>query len=200
MSPIEERVLSEVVGLFNSRTAAARAVDELFSRGYDATNVGYIDRHRDQSSQVVTEVGDEGTSEYTESVGEAAAKGAAGGAMGGAAVGAGAGLLASAGMLVVPGIGPFLAAGTLAATLGGAAAGVAGGAVLGGAAGAILGAATSDPANAEDDTSSYYREGVERGGSLVTVEVMDGQENEPAGIMRTAGAEKVDVYGGAGWM
>jgi hypothetical protein len=45
-------------------------------------------------------------------------------------------------MLVIAGIGPFLAAGTVAATLGAAAAGGAGGAVIGGAVGAIFGAAT----------------------------------------------------------
>src|SRR5690606_3413186 len=95
------------------------------------------------------------------------AKGAAGGAAGGAAVGAGAGLLASAGMLAIPGIGPFLAAGTLASTLGAAAAGAAGGAAIGGAAGAIFGD------DDDDEKSTYYRTGVDEGGSLVTVDLPD---------------------------
>jgi hypothetical protein len=137
----------------------------------------------------------------TGDIGHEAAKGAGGGAIGGAAVGAGAGLLASAGMLVIPGIGPFLAAGTLAGTLGAAAAGAAGGAALGGAAGAIFGAsANHEEVDLTDDTSAYYRQGLTQGNALVTVDVSDGSENEVAVILREAGAEKVDVYGDTGWI
>lgn len=194
--------MTQVVGLFDSRRAAEGAVDELYSLGYDATNVGYVDRRRDESGEVITDdaYADDAYVVDTGSAGEEAAKGAGGGAVGGAVVGAGAGLLASAGLLLVPGIGPFLAAGTLAGTLGATAAGAAGGAVLGGAAGAIFGAVSEDGTSAHDDISTHYRQGVDRGSSLVTVEVMDGREDEAAEILRAAGAEKVDVYGDEGWM
>jgi hypothetical protein len=191
--------MTEVVGLFDNRIDAERAVADLYALGYDETNVGYVDRSVDEADLDAThdpyaDVDDTGT------VGEETAKGAGGGAIGGAAVGAGAGLLASAGMLLVPGIGPFLAAGTLAATLGATAAGAAGGAVVGGAAGAIFGAAEGDDDYADDETSMTYREGVTSGGSLVSVNVMDGAETAAADAMRAAGATKVDVYGEGGWV
>lgn len=188
--------MSEVVGLFPSREAAERATERLYSLGYDADNVGYIDRHRDESGEIITDPDYrvDTDADRTGDAGEEAAKGAAGGAIGGAAVGAGAGLLASAGLVLIPGIGPFLAAGTLAGTLATTAIGGAGGAVLGGAAGAIFGAAT------DDETSVAYREGVERGDSLVSVDVIDGRENEVAQVLRDAGASRVDFYGDTGWM
>lgn len=133
-------------------------------------------------------------------MGDEAVKGAAGGALGGAAVGTGAGLLASAGLLVVPGIGPFLAAGTLAGTLGAAAAGAAGGAAIGGVAGAIFGAGEDDGMAREDETSAHYREGVDRGEALVTVDVTDGGEQQVAGVLREIGANRVDVFGDEGWL
>lgn len=190
--------MTEVVGLFDSRAEAEMAVDRLYGMGYDAGRVGFLDRQRDEGGQVVTDGNDEyGRSaadhDDTGTTSEEAAKGAAGGAVGGAAVGAGAGLLASAGMLLIPGIGPFLAAGTLAGTLAATAAGAAGGAALGGVAGAIMGAST------DDETSAHYRQGVDRGDSLVTVTVMEGQENEAADQLRMAGASKVDIHDGSGW-
>lgn len=194
--------MSEVVGLFNSRMDAEMAVDQLFSLGYDASSVGYVDRQRDETGEFITEEAYNDTYDDTGSVGEEAAKGAGGGAVGGAAVGAGAGLLASTGMLLVPGIGPFLAAGTLAATLGATAAGAAGGAIVGSAAGAIFGAAEgSDDADIYDDeTTAAYREGVYQGGTMVTVNVLDGREDEAADALRAVGATKVDVYGDTGWI
>lgn len=192
--------MSEVIALFSTRTEAERATDELLARGYDPERVGYLDRYRDESGQVITDeelldrdVYDEGD------VVDEATKGAAGGAVGGAAVGAGAGLLASAGLLVVPGLGPFLAAGTLAATLGTAMVGAAGGGVLGGAAGAIFGAA-DDNDHVHHQTSEIYREGVTRGRALVSVDTDDADAMETANLLRAAGAEQVNVFGDDGWL
>ena len=173
----------EVVGLFATRMDANKAIDSLDSMGFDAKAVGYLDKRRDDDFDI-----DAGPSKAVDE----GAKGAAGGAVGGAAVGAGAGLLASAGLVLVPGIGPFLAAGTLLGTLGATAAGAAGGAVLGGAAGTIFGSAT-------DEHSTHYREGIEDGGSLVTVAVDDGSTTQVASILRDAGAKKVDIHGETGW-
>lgn len=201
--------MTEVVGLFPDRMAAEAALDRLHESGYDEGTIGFADRHRDETGQVVSDdiliedpyetarTGDspiDDSYDRTEDAGSEAAKGAAGGAIGGAAVGAGAGILASAGLLLVPGIGPFLAAGTLAGTLGATAAGAAGGAVVGGAAGAIFGAADGD------ETASYYREGVDRGGALVTVQAADEDRVEVAAILERSGAQRVDVHSDRGWM
>jgi len=103
--------------------------------------------------------------------------------------------LASAGLLLVPGFGPFLAAGTLAATLGGAGIGATGGGMVGGVTGAILGAVEDD----DDEISRFYREGVAQGQALVSVDVEEADAMEVASLLRATGADRVDVYGDEGW-
>ena len=170
--------MTEVVALFANRADAESAVRSLESMGFDAETMGYLNRHEeDRDFDMDTDLESE------------AAKGAAGGAVGGAAVGAGAGLLAATGVALIPGIGPFLAAGTLLGTLGATAAGAAGGAVLGGAAGAIFGDDADD-----DEYATYYREGVEEGGSLITVHVDDDMSDRVQSTLRDMGAKRVDVH------
>ena len=82
----------------------------------------------------------------------------------GGVVGGGAGLLAGLGLLAIPGLGPVVAAGWLAATAVGAAAGAA----AGGLVGALVGAGVSDT------DAHVYSELVRRGGTLVSARVADG--------------------------
>lgn len=91
------------------------------------------------------------------------AEGAGTGAGIGAGLGGAAGLLAGLGLLAIPGLGPVVAAGWLAATAVGAAAGA--------ATGGIVGALTEAGVSKED--ASRYAEGVRRGGTLVTARVPD---------------------------
>jgi hypothetical protein len=91
------------------------------------------------------------------------AAGAGTGAGIGGAVGGGAGLLAGLGLLAIPGLGPVVAAGWLAATAVGAAAGAA----TGGLVGALVGAGVSD------SDAHVYSESVRRGGTLVSARVKD---------------------------
>jgi hypothetical protein len=126
-----------------------------------------------------------------------AASGAGTGAGIGAVVGGGAGLLAGLGMLAIPGIGPVVAAGWLAATLAGAAAGAGVGAVSGG----IIEAMTTAGVTHED--AHLYAEGVRRGGTLVTARV---DENRAAAVEEIMGRHRsVDpdsrgrVYRDGGW-
>lgn len=91
------------------------------------------------------------------------AEGAGTGAGIGAGLGGAAGLLAGLGLLAIPGLGPVVAAGWLAATAVGAAAGA--------ATGGIVGALTE--AGVSDDDATLYAEGVRRGGTLVTARVAD---------------------------
>ncbi|HET9260542.1 MAG TPA: hypothetical protein VFP42_10495 [Acidimicrobiia bacterium] len=193
--------MSEVVGLFPSQHQAQDAVDRLTDLGYDAGTVGYVDRHRDQGGEIVTDpdhFDDDHDMEHHE-VAEEAGKGAAGGAIGGAAVGAGAALLASAGLVLIPGVGPFLAAGTIAGVLGSTAVGAAGGAVLGGATGAIFGA-VEEHEHADHDTSRHYRERVSEGDAMVSVDADSMETAKVADVMRQAGATDVNVYGDEGWV
>lgn len=192
--------MSEVVALFGSRAEAEKAVDDLSTYDYfDVENVGYMDRYRDESGEIVTDESHFEDDDYDTEVSEEAGKGAAGGAVGGAAVGAGAALLASAGLLLVPGVGPFLAAGTIAGTLGATAVGAVGGAVVGGATGAIFGAA-EDNDHVDHETSKHYREGVASGDAMVTLEVPDDEAYEVSQALTSLGARRVDVYGNEGWV
>lgn len=183
--------MTEVVALFATRMDAHRAVASLEEMGYDGSTVGYLDGFHDEDSfDRDIDAGASGD------VAEEAAKGAVGGAVGGGAVGAGAGILATAGMAMVPGIGPFLTAGTILGVFGATTAGAAGGAVLGGAVGAIFGS-TSDE---DDEYATYYRQGVEEGGSLVTVRADDYAIADVTNILENSGAKRVEAHGDTGWV
>lgn len=129
--------------------------------------------------------------------GNKAGEGAATGAGLGAALGGGAGLLTGLGMLAIPGVGPVVAAGWLAAT----AAGAAGGALAGGATGGIVGALMND-GESEDD-AHVYAEGVRRGGTLVSVRTEDSDADDVAATLERHGGVMAQTRGGAyrseGW-
>lgn len=99
------------------------------------------------------------------------------GAATGAVLGGLAGLLAGLGALVIPGIGPVLAAGPLGSALTGRV-GSAVGAMGGGLLGALAGMGIPET------KAQYYAEGVRRGGALVTVRVNDNMENQVQDVMR----------------
>jgi len=101
------------------------------------------------------------------------AEGAGKGAGIGAGVGGTAGLLAGLGLLAIPGLGPVVAAGWLAATAVGAAAGA--------ATGGVVGALTEAGISREDADS--YAEGVRRGGTLVSARVADADRSRLDSIL-----------------
>lgn len=120
------------------------------------------------------------------------AEGAAAGAGIGAAVGGTAGLLAGLGLMAIPGVGPVVAAGWLAAT--------AAGAVAGGATGGIIGALTQ--AGVSDDDAHVYAEGVRRGGTLVTARVNDAEAARLESVLDRASLRTSDLRGAyqkTGW-
>lgn len=123
-------------------------------------------------------------------------EGAGDGAMTGGALGAGAGLLAGLGMLAIPGLGPVVAAGWLAATATGAAAG----AVTGGVIGGILGALTHEGVDRKD--AEVYAEGIRRGGAVIVVRKNAGRRREieqALSIDSTDATMRGDYYRSGGW-
>src|SRR5215217_5530976 len=102
------------------------------------------------------------------------AEGAGAGAGIGAAVGGTAGLLAGLGLLAIPGLGPVVAAGWLAST--------AALALAGGTAGGLIGALTQS--GHDENEARTYAEGVQRGGTLVTVRVDDSRAAAAEAIMQ----------------
>lgn len=124
-------------------------------------------------------------------------EGAAAGAGYGAAVGGTGGLLAGLGMLAIPGIGPVVAAGWLAATAAGAVAG----AVAGGATGGTIGSLTNEGVDGED--AHVYAEGVRRGSTLVSARVDDSEAEVAHAIIKDHAPVDLDTrrasYREAGW-
>ena len=120
------------------------------------------------------------------------AEGAGKGAGIGAGVGGAAGLLAGLGLLAIPGLGPVVAAGWLAATAVGAAAGA--------ATGGIVGALTE--AGVSKEEAPLYAEGVRRGGTLVSARVPEGERARLEAVLNQASVNLRDrsaAWQKSGW-
>jgi uncharacterized protein (TIGR02271 family) len=106
----------------------------------------------------------------------------------GAAIGGLGGLLLGLGALAIPGIGPVIAAGPLAAALAGA--GI--GAVTGGIIGALI------DLGVPEESAHMYAESVRRGNALVTAQIADNRVDEATRIMQHAGLIDIEREA-AGW-
>ena len=145
-----------LTALFDDYDNAESAVTRLERAGVPRDDISIVasnadDRHAAVGNGAATAAGAD--------AGEGAAIGATVGGIGG--------LLAGLGLLVIPGVGPIVAAGWLGATIVGAL----GGAAVGGAAGGLVGALTH--AGVPEADAHIYAEGVRRGGSLVSARVSD---------------------------
>jgi len=162
---------STVVGVFEDRSQADRAISDLRAAGFRDDQIGVAMRHADDSGVSAT------TSEGTD---------AGSGALTGALTGMGLGALAGLGVLagVIPVIGPAIAGGTLGVILSNAAAG----AGIAGLAGALVGAGMSE------EEATYYHGEFEAGRIIVTVGA-DGRYGDAAAILRRAGAYDMSTRG-----
>lgn len=115
---------------------ALRQIKRLEEQGYTRDEISILAKDRDRLREVNNN--EVGYTDGTVTDGTVVEQDAAAGAATGAALGGLGGLLAAAGALVIPGIGPILAAGPIATALAGAATG----GLVGGALGGIVGALT----------------------------------------------------------
>ena len=138
-----------VIALFTERKYAERAIRDLKAAGFSDEQLGVAMRDQDEQRELIDKTG----------VGNLAAEGAATGAAGGGIVGGIIGLLAGAGAIVIPGIGPIVAAGVLAATFTGVGVGAAAGGIIGGLAGLGI----------PEEDAKYFDTGFREGGTIVTV-------------------------------
>jgi uncharacterized protein (TIGR02271 family) len=113
----------------------------------------------------------------------------------GAGVGGVVGLLVGLGLLTVPGIGPVLAAGPIAAAWGTAVGSTVIGVGVGAVAGGLIGALTH--LGVPKEHAEYYAEGVRRGGTLVTVDSPDDKAQQAVDIMNGNNAVDIDTRGAA---
>src|SRR4051794_25105271 len=185
-----------VVGLFDTAAEAQSVVQELINSGFQRNDISLVanDAKGEYANyrEASREVGATGSS---------TAEGAGAGAVGGGVLGGVFGLLVGVGALAIPGIGPVLAAGPLAAALGAAGASTLVGAGIGAAAGGIIGALVG--AGIPEEDAGFYAEGVRRGGTLVLVKSSDDMAQRAYDAMRRYGAVDVDERSGSwrtsGW-
>ena len=160
--------MKTIAGLFDDLNAAHDAVRDLRDLGLGSSDVSLV------AHGVAGQYGQSlNRADWAATANAPAQDATATGAGMGAVLGGLAGLVVGLGALVIPGIGPVLAAGPLATVLSGIfGAGV--GAVGGGLAGGLLGALVD--LGVPEDHAQFYAEGVRRGGALVTVHAADNQE------------------------
>lgn len=147
---------------FHNYNDARVAVLELKACGIDPEDISLIANDPEQVSAL-----EENT------IADAAGTGAGVGA----ALGGAGGLLAGLGLVTVPGVGPVVAAGWLAATL----AGLASGAAVGAATGTLLSALGNEGLSESD--AKFYAEFVASGGSLICVRTDDADADEVQTIL-----------------
>ncbi len=172
-----------IVGLFDSYTEAQHVVQDLMDSGFRRDDISVVANESARGATGAREVGERSKAD----------EGAGAGAVGGTVIGGAAGLLIGAGLLAIPGIGPVLAAGPLAAAIGTTAATVGAGALgagIGAAAGGLLGGLVG--AGVPEEDAHFYSEGVRRGGTLVSVSSDDQRATMAHSIMQRHGAVDVD--------
>jgi len=152
-----------VIGVFNNRDQAERAVNELRQRGFTTNEISIVAKEEERR-----EGGGNTTNDLTTGT-------TTGGILGGLA-----GLALGAGALAIPGIGPIVAAGPIAAAITGAA--------TGGLAGALIDFGI--PA----ERGEYYQEKIRHGKILAVIKCDDNKVNDAANILRTNGAQDVESH------
>ncbi len=166
--------------LYDTNAEAQRVVADLKTAGIPNDDISLIANHGEGSETMADTATAAGT-----------------GAGVGAAVGGGAGLLAGLGVMAIPGVGPIVAAGWMAATL----TGMIAGAATGAAAGGIVGALTDSGVNEHD--AHVYAESIRRGGSLVLVKTDDVRRADVEAVLNRHSsvtvADRRSMYEGEGW-
>jgi uncharacterized membrane protein len=160
-----------IVGSFENTTQAEQAIRALHDAGFQNEQIGFLVRNSadivagplpNQEAEMVTDT--------------------AGGAISGGILG---GIVGAAVALLIPGVGPAIAGGILAATLGGV--------LVGATAGGIIGALTGMGVSQEE--AEYYQRQFEAGNTIVAVNVDDRTQNpqEVRAILNRYGATDINV-------
>jgi hypothetical protein len=161
-------------GIFKSRAQAESSIDTLLAGGFRNDDISVLAPDQETTKQLATEKNTK------------APEGAAVGATTGGVIGGTLGLLAGIGMLAIPGVGPFIAAGPIMGALGGL--GV--GAATGGIVGALVGMGIPEY------EAKRYEGRVKNGGILVSVHCDDSDWVKKAeDILKHHGAEDISSAG-----
>jgi uncharacterized membrane protein len=151
--------MARVTAVFDNTSQAERAVSDLRRRGIPDAQISIVSRRPDE----VDVTNRANVKDLDDDTGSRVGKGAL--------AGAGVGTLFGLAAALIPGIGPFITAGTLASVLGATGGAAAAGAIVGGTSGALAGAFTK--AGYSKEEAEFYGSTVEKGGVLVAVESDD---------------------------
>lgn len=162
----------KIVGVFYTEHEASRAIEDLKSHGFLTEDISVIARNKRDVEAISDETGTK------------APEGMASGAATGGILGGLTGLLAGIGALAIPGIGPIIAAGPIAATLTGAAVGAGTGGLVGGLIGLGI----------PEDEAKTYDNYVDEGRILVMVDADSSQVNDVYSVFRNHGSANADRY------
>lgn len=175
------------VGVFKSRRDAENALSALRDSGFTMDQISVLAKDADRNEEIAG-IDVQDRNQMKESSGNEASEGAGIGAVTGTALGGLGGLLVGLEALIIPGVGPFIAAGTVTTTLAGAG--------LGAAAGAIVGALTGLGIPEED--AKAYDKRVSQGDYLVLIEGTATEIDRASSLLRNCGVEEWNVYDLAG--
>lgn len=166
-----------IIGYFQDSNQAGQAVNELKAKGFN--EISLLGNEKGG-----IEGGIEEDNKGTGLGGQHISKGTmTGGAIGGlVGLGLGTGVLGALGAaaLLIPGVGPIVAMGPLAAALGGA--------VTGGIAGALI------DYGIPKEHSDFYETKIKEGNSVLVLKTDEQKADEVAGIMKKFGARDVKVH------
>lgn len=163
---------TSVFGIVKSQAQAERTVDLLQNADFPASDISVLFPDT------------QGKHDFGHVKATKAPEGATTGGVTGGLTGGVLGLLAGIGALAIPGVGPFIAAGPIMATLGGAAIG----AGTGGLIGALVGMGIPEI------EAKRYEEKLRAGNYLIAVDAEDGDEKDRAKeIFKQAGAEDIST-------
>jgi hypothetical protein len=154
-----------IAAFFRTRTEGETAYNQLLTNGFAPDQVSFVagDTRGHQSPAIGPIEGTGAESEMPQDI----------------AIGSAVGLTAGLILLAIPGVGPFLAAGPLAAAMGGIAAGA--------GVGGIVGLLRDNGVSEEE--AEFYEDGVRRGGSLVTLRgATEDEEKKARKIMKDNGS------------
>lgn len=159
-----------VFGIYPSRVLAEKAVEKLKNDGFRNSDVSVL-----FASTSATE-------SFAHENSTKAPEGAAAGSLSGATIGGTLGWLVGIGSLAIPGVGPFIAAGPIVATL----AGVGAGAAVGGLTGALIGLGIPEY------EAKRYEGHINEGGVLLSVRADDSAWADKAEeVLEQTGAESI---------
>ena len=166
--PNTQSPAQRIVAVFEARRQADYAIGQLRQQGFRQEEISVVAKQSEERGR--------DTGGYNDSIADGVATGGAIGGFGG--------LMAAAGALAIPGFGPIIALGPIAAALSGA--------VAGGVAGGLIDYGI--PA----ERGREYEEQIRRGKVLAIINVDSSKASQAANILRQNGAINVEIHAASG--